>query len=93
MSKDTKGKGKVPPTKIAPPTTKKLTKTQRELFVTKKKEHNEGIQVIIDKYSKLSAEIFDKLFIVFAEELGIDIVGENWDFDHNTFQFKKKEKK
>ena len=85
--------GKVPETKIAPPTTKKLTKSQEELYVTKRKEHNDGIQLIIDKYSKLSAEIFDKLLKVFAEELGVDIVGENWDFDHNTFQFAKKEKK
>jgi len=38
MSKDTKGKGKVPETKVEAPTTIKLNKTQRELFATKRNQ-------------------------------------------------------
>ena len=93
MSKDTKGKGKVPETKIAPPTTIKLNKTQRELFATKRNQFNEDMKVVIDTFNKLSSEILGKLVDTFIEELKIDIVNENWSFDANALQFTKQEKK
>lgn len=87
MSKDKAGK--VPDTKIAPPTTIKLTKTQRELFVTKRNQFNEDMKTVIDTFNKLSSEILGKLVDNFIEELKIDIVGENWSFDQNAMQFTK----
>ena len=93
MSKDTKGKGKVPETKILPPTTKKLNKTQRELFATKRNQFNEDMKIVIDTFNKLSSEILGKLVDNFIEELEIDIVNENWSFDANSMQFTKTEKK
>ena len=89
MSKNTKGKGGVPETKIPPPTTVKLNKTQRELFVTKRNQFNEGVQSVVAEYNKLSSEILGKLVDTFIEELSIDIIGENWSFDANTLAFKK----
>lgn len=91
MSKDTKGKGNVPETKV-PPTTVKLTKTQRELFATKRNGFNEGIQAIAIEYNKLSAEILGKLVDNFIEELKIDVQNENWEFDANNMQFTRQVK-
>ena len=88
MSKD-KPAGKVPATKIAPPTTIKLTKTQRELFVTKKNQFNEDMKAVIDLYNKPTSEILGKLVDNFIEELKIDIIAENWSFDANSMQFTK----
>lgn len=93
MSKDTKGKGKVPETKVEAPTTIKLNKTQRELFATKRNQFNEDMKTVIDTFNKLSSEILSKLVDNFIEELEIDIVGENWSFDANSMQFTKTEKK
>ena len=93
MSKDTKGKGKVPETKIAPPTTVKLNKTQRELFATKRNQFNEDMKTVIDTFNKLSSEILGKLVDNFIEELQIDVQTEDWSFDANSMQFTKTEKK
>ena len=93
MSKDTKGKGKVPETKVEAPTTIKLNKTQRELFATKRNQFNEGMKAVIDEYNKLSSEIPGKLVDNFIEELEIDIVGENWQFDANAMAFTRNDKK
>lgn len=90
MSKKKPG---VPSTKVEPPKTIKLTKTQRELFITKRNAHNEGLKVTIDEYNKLSSEILGKLVDDFIVELNIDVIGENWSFDANTMQFEKQEKK
>ena len=86
MSKD---KPKVPPTKIAPPTTIKLNKTQRELFATKRNQFNEDMKTVIDTFNKLSSEILGKLVDNFIEELEIDVQNEDWSFDANTLQFSK----
>ena len=88
-----KTKPKVPPTKVAPPTTVKLTKTQRELFITKRNTSNEGLQAVINEFNKLNSEILGKLVDNFIEELKIDVVNEDWSFDANSMQFSKAEKK
>ena len=93
MSKDTKGKGKVPETKIAPPTTIKCTKTQRELFTTKRNGYNEDMKIIIDIFNKVTSERLGIIVDNFIEELKIDIIAENWSFDANSMQFTKAEKK
>lgn len=85
--------GKVPATKIEPPTTIKLTKTQRELFVTKRAAGNKSLNIIADEFNKQVGENLGKLIDTFAEELGIDIAGEDWDFSPTTLQFEKREKK
>ena len=88
-----KTKPKVPPTKIDPPTTIKLTKTQRELFVTKRTNGNNSLKIIVDEFNKQLGENLGKLVDVFIEELKIDVAGEDWDFDPNTLQFNRREKK
>ena len=85
--------GKVLPTKIAPPKTVRLTKTQRELYLTKRNSHRDGMKIIIDEYSKLSEENLGKTAETFAEELKIDIINEAWRWDANTLQFIKEEEK
>ena len=90
MSKDTKGKGNVPETKVEKPTTVKLNKTQRELFVTKRNQFNEGAQAVMGEYNKLSSEILGKLVDNFIEELKIDVQNEDWEFNANALQFTKK---
>ena len=86
MSKD---KPKVPPTKVAPPTTIKCTKTQRELFVNNRNQLNEDAQTVLAVLNKNSSEILGKMVDNFYEELGIDIVIENWEFDANAVLFRK----
>lgn len=93
MSKDTKGTGGVPETKIPPPTVKKLNKTQKELFVTKRNAFNESLRNVMEEFNKLSSEVLGKLVDNFIEELEIDIQGEDWSFDANALEFKKSEKK
>lgn len=90
MSKDTP---KVPPTKVSPPTTIRCTKTQRELFNTKRSQLNEDAKVVIDIFNRQSSERLGIIVDNFIEELGIDIVGENWKFDPNAMQFSKEERK
>ena len=91
MTKNTNGK--VPETKVKPPTTIKLNKTQRELFATKRNQFNEDMKTVIDTFNKLSSEILGKLVDNFIEELSIDVVNQNWSFDANSMQFSKTEKK
>jgi hypothetical protein len=93
MSKKKNTEGKVPVTKVEKPTTVKLNKTQRELFVTKRNQFNEGVQAVVGEYNKLSSEILGKLVDNFIEELGINIVEENWSFDANSMQFTKEKEK
>lgn len=93
MSKAKNTTGKVPETKVEAPTIIKLTKTQRELFVTKRNQANEGVQIIVGEYNKLSAEILGKLVGNFIEELGINIVDETWSFDANSMTFTREKKK
>ena len=93
MSKAKNTTGKVPETKVEAPTTIKLNKTQRELFVTKRNQFNEDMKAMIDLFNKPTSEILGKLVDNFIEELKIDIVSENWSFDANTLAFKKEEKK
>lgn len=81
--------GKVPETKIAPAKVVKCTKSQRELLNAKKNQYNEGMRKIIDEYSKVTSERMTSIIEGFGEELGIDIVGENWRFDERTMQFIK----
>ena len=89
MSKDTKGKGRVPETKIAPPTTIKLTKTQRELFI----KHREEIgKLITDLQNYLTQHTLSKDVDNFIEELKIDVQNEDWSFDANAMLFRKVEK-
>lgn len=83
--------GKVPETKIAPQKVFKCTKSQRELYNTKKSQYNEGIRSIIDEYSKVTSERMTLMLESFAEELGINYVTEEWNFDERTMQFSKKE--
>jgi len=90
MSKD---KPKVPSTKVDKPTTIKLNKSQRELFVTKRNQLNDSLKRVVDEFNKLSSEILGKLVDTFIEELEIDIVGEDWSFDANAMQFSKTGKK
>ena len=93
MSKTKNTKGKVPETKVEKPTTVKLNKTQRELFVTKRNQFNEGAQAIMGEYNKLSSEILGKLVDNFIEELKIDVQNEDWEFNANALQFNKVKKK
>jgi len=83
--------GKVPETKVAPPKVYKCTKSQRQLFNTKKVQYNEGIRNIIDEYQKVTSERMTLMIEGFAEEMGIDYAIEEWDFDERTMQFSKKE--
>ena len=92
MSQKKNTEGKVPPTKVAPPTTIKLNKTQRELFATKRNQFNEDMKTVVDTFNKLSSEILGKLVDNFIEELEIDVINENWSFDQNAMQFTKQEK-
>lgn len=89
--KDTKSK--VPETKAAPPKVYKCTKSQRELYNTKKSQYNAGMRGIIDEYSKVTSERMTLMIESFAEEMGIDYVVDSWDFDERTMQFSKKEAK
>ena len=93
MSQKKNTEGKVPSTKVLPPTTVRWTKTQRELFTTKRNQLNADAQTVIDVLNKSSSEILGKIVDTFAEELKIDTVNENWDVEGNTMQFVKKEKK
>ncbi len=93
MSKSKNTTGKVPETKIAPPTTIKCTKTQRELFVTKRNQYNEDIRAIMELCNKPVAENLGKIMDTFIEELGINIVDENWSFDANSLTFTREKKK
>lgn len=93
MTKKKNTTGKVPETKVAPPTTIKLTKTQRELFVTKRNQFNEDMKAIIDLFNKPTSEILGKLVDNFIEELKINVIDENWSFSADTLQFTKTEKK
>ena len=89
MSKDTKGKGKVPETKVEAPTIIKCTKTQRELFTTKRNGYNEDVKIIIDIFNKVTSERLGIIVDNFIEELKIDVVNEDWSFDQNSIQFTK----
>ena len=89
MSKTKNTTGGVPPTEVKKPDVVKLNKTQRELFATKRNQFNEDMKTVIDTFNKLSSEILGKLVDNFIEELEIDIVGENWNFDANAMQFTK----
>jgi hypothetical protein len=93
MSKVKNTTGKVPETKVEKLTTVKLNKTQRELFVTKRNQFNEGAQAVMGEYNKLSSEILGKLVDNFIEELKIDVQNEDWEFNANALQFNKVEKK
>ncbi|KKL74867.1 hypothetical protein LCGC14_2060610 [marine sediment metagenome] len=93
MSKAKNTEGKVPSTKIAPPTVIKCTKTQRELFIMKRDAANAGIKIIVDEYNKQSSENLGKIVDAFIEELKIDVENENWSFDAQSVQFTKQEKK
>lgn len=89
MSQKKNTEGKVLPTKVAPPTTIKCTKTQRELFATKRNAYNDDLKIIIDIFNKVSSERLGIIVDNFIEELKIDIVNENWQFDANAMQFTK----
>ncbi len=91
MSKAKNTTGNVPETKVAPPKVYKCTKSQCQLFNTKKGQYNEGIRSIIDEYSKVTSERMTLMLEGFAEELGIDYTIESWNFDERTMQFSKKE--
>lgn len=93
MSKRKNVSGKVPETEIKAPTTIKLTKTQRELFVTKRNQFNEDMKAMIDLFNKPTSEILGKLVDNFIEELKINVIDENWSFSADTLQFTKTEKK
>ena len=93
MSKDKKGKGNVPETKVSPPTVIKCTKTQRELFIMKRDAANAGIKIIVDEYNKQSSENLGKVVDDFIEELKIDVENENWSFDAQSVTFTRQEKK
>lgn len=92
MSKDTKGKGGVPETKVEKPTTIPLTKTQRELFITKRNQYNEDLKAMIELHNKPVTENLGKLVDTFIEELSINIIDENWSFDANTLLFRREKK-
>lgn len=85
--------GKVPATKIDPPTTIKLTKTQKELFVTKRTAANKSLNIIVDEFNRQVGENLGKLIETFGEELEIDTINEDWDFVPDKLEFKKREKK
>ena len=85
--------GKVPETKVAPPRVYKCTKSQRQLFKTKRGQYNEGIRNIIDEYGKVTSDRMTLMIEGFAEELGIEYTVENWKFDERTMQFTKAEEK
>jgi len=90
MSQKKNTEGKVPPTKVAPPTTIKCTKTQRELYIKHKEEIAEilgNLQNVLIKY--ILAKDADN----FVEELNLDVQNEDWSFDQNALQFTKTEKK
>lgn len=89
MSQKKNTEGKVPETKVTPPTTIPLTKTQRELFITKRNQYNEDLKAMIELHNKPVTENLGKLVDTFIEELGIDVANQNWSFDANTLNFKK----
>ena len=92
MSKKKNTKGNVPSTKVEAPKVIKLTKTQRELFVTKRNAGNESLNVIVGEVNKHITENLSKIVDTFIEELKID-VNEDWLFDANTLQFTKQDKR
>lgn len=79
--------GNVLKTKVEPLKTVNLTKSQGKLFVAMRKAHREGMKVIIDEYSKLSEELLTDAIGGFGEELKINAVDDNWQFDQNKLQF------
>lgn len=85
----------IPQTKPKEATTKKLTKTQKELFNLHIKTAQEGLQKIgrtlQEEFMKLSNDLMEKDLNGFADELGIDLINETWNFDQRTMQFDKAE--
>lgn len=90
MSKTKNTTGKVPETKVDEPKVIKGTKSQRELFFKQRDEIN---KIIGDLNNYLSGNVLGKSVENFMEELGIDVVNEDWEFDSRTVQFTRREKK
>jgi len=91
MSQKKNTKSKVPATKVEGPKTVKLTKSQKDLFTTKRATFNESLESIGAEFNKLTGEILGKMIDTFIEELKIDVVKENWRFNANALQFDKVE--
>jgi len=89
MTQQKKGKQKVPPTKLDEPSVINLTKTQKELFNTKRNEINEKAGAIMNY---MSQEILGKLVDQFIVELNIDVENQDWQFDARLLRFNKVEK-
>jgi len=92
MSQKKNTTGKVIKTKIEGPKTVKLTKSQRDLFTTKRAAFNESLESIGGEFNKLTGEILGKMIDTFIEELKIDTVKEDWRFNANALQFDKVDK-
>ena len=91
MSKAKNTTGNVPATKSSKaPSVIKLTKSQRLLF----NKHREEIgKVLSDLSSYLSSNILAADVDTFIEELKIDVVNEDWDWDVQALEFRRREKK
>ena len=89
MSQKKNTTSKVPATKVEGPRTVKLTKSQKDLFTTKRATFNEMLESVGQEFNKLTGEILGKMIDTFIEELEIDTVKEDWRFDANALQFVK----
>ena len=87
----------LPETKPKEARVKKLTKSQKEVLNLHMKNAQEALQnigrVIQEEVTKLNNDLLEKDLNGFADELGIDLVNETWNFDQRTMQYEKVEEK
>ena len=83
-------KSKVPATKVPKKKVVKLTKTQRTLFI---KLRNDISKMINDLNQFCVINMLSPKMDDFIVELGLDVAEENWQFNADTLEFTKQEKK